>query len=563
MAGVRPLILAACLLPLGAWAQNDPARFRQSAVVSDSKIASEVGAAVIAKGGNAVDAAIATAFALAVTHPTAGNLGGGGFMLVRMADGQAVAIDYRERAPASASKDMYLDSAGKVVPEASTVGYKAAGVPGTVAGMSEAHRRFGKLPWRELVDPAVKLARDGFPLSWDLAQELRRTNRLFQRFPESYRIFNRNGRYYEWGETFRQPELASTLERIGDQGKEGFYAGKTAKLLAADMAANGGLISEKDLADYRVSIREPLRGTYRGYDVLTMPPPSSGGIAVLQMLGILEGFDLNRLGFGSSAAYHLMIEAMKRAFADRAVHLGDPDFVKVPEVQLLDRKYIASMRASINQEKATAAVDIKAGGFGLREGDHTTHFSVVDAEGNAVANTYTINSGYGSGEVAKGLGFLLNNEMDDFAAKVGVPNAYGLIQGEANAIQPGKRPLSSMTPTILVKDGQLFLVVGSPGGPTIINTVLQTILDVVDFGMNVQRAVGAPRIHHQWLPDEVRFEPFGLSADTKATLEKMGHKLASRAGSMGSCNAILIEPGTLHRLAGVDPRSADAGASGR
>lgn len=563
MAGVRSLFVAACLIPLGAGAQNEPARFRQSAVVSDSKLASDVGAAVMVKGGNAVDAAIATAFALAVTHPAAGNLGGGGFMLVRMADGRTISIDYRERAPAAASKNMYLDAAGKVLPEASTVGYKAAGVPGTVAGMAEAHRRFGKLPWRDLVEPAVKLARNGFPLSWDLAQELRQMNRLFQRFPESYRIFNRSGRYYEWGETFRQPELASTLERIRDQGEKGFYAGETAKRLAADMAENGGLITAKDLADYRVSVREPLRGAYREYEILTMPPPSSGGIALLQMLGILEGFDLKRLGFASSATYHRMIEAMKRAFADRAVHLGDPDFVKVPTAQLLEKTYVSRLRASIDPEKATPAGEVKAGAIGTHEGDHTTHYSVVDGDGNAVANTYTINSGYGSGAVAMGLGFLLNNEMDDFAAKSGVPNVYGLIQGEANSIEPGKRPLSSMTPTMLVKDGQLFMVVGSPGGPTIINTVLQTILDVVDFGMNVQRAVGAPRIHHQWLPDEVRFEPMGFSTDTKAALEKMGHKFATRAGSMGSCHAILVEPGTRHRLTGVDPRSADAGASGR
>jgi len=321
-----------------------------------------------------------------------------------------------------------------------------------------------------------------------------------------------------------------------------------------------GLITEEDLKAYKVTIREPLRGSYRGHEILTMPPPSSGGIALLQMLGMLESFDLKAQGFASSGAYHLMIETMKRAFADRAAHLGDPDFASVPVAQLLDANYIGELRKSINPIKATSASEIKA--LTIRESDHTTHFSVVDKDGNAVANTYTINSGYGSGTVAKGLGFLLNNEMDDFASKPGVPNAYGLIQGDANSIQPQKRPLSSMTPTIVTKDGKLLYVYGSPGGPTIINTVLQTTINLIDFEMNVQRAVSSPRIHHQWLPDEVRYESLGLNADTRAALEKMGHKFPARGTSMGSCLAIAIDPLTGHRLAGVDPRSEDAGAAG-
>jgi gamma-glutamyltranspeptidase/glutathione hydrolase len=563
MLRILGLIGVLTALPLQATAQNAPARFRHEAVVSDCKIASHVGAGVLRKGGNAVDASIATAFALAVTYPTAGNIGGGGFMLVRTSKGETVAIDYRERAPLKATRGMYLDPAGNVVPEASTVGYRAAGVPGTVAGMWEAHRRFGKLPWRDLVQPSVELAENGFAISYDLARSLKSMSRLFSRFPESSRIFNRQGRFYEWGEKLVQPELGRTLSRIRDQGPKGFYAGETARLLEEDMRSNGGLITEEDLEAYRVVVREPLNGRYRGCEVLTMPPPSSGGVALLQMLGILEAYELAGMGFGSSATSHLLIEAMKRAFADRAAHMGDPDFVRVPLAQLLDATYIGGLRKGIQPNKATPASEIKASVFGSRESEHTTHFSVVDREGNAVANTYTINSGYGSGAVAKGLGFLLNNEMDDFAAKVGVPNAYGLIQGEANAIQPLKRPLSSMTPTIVLRDGKLAYVLGSPGGPTIINTVLQTILNLVDFEMNVQRAVAGPRIHHQWLPDEVRYEPGGLNADTKLALEALGHKFASRPSFMGSCMAIAVDPSTGHRLAGVDPRSDDGGAAGQ
>ena len=556
----RILLVTLTLVSGVATGQNTPARFEHGCVVSDCKIASQVGADILKKGGNAVDAAIATAFALAVTYPTAGNIGGGGFMLVRLANGQSIAIDYRERAPLKATKDMYLDASGNVIKGLSTSGYKAVGVPGTVAGMWEAHRRFGKQPWKGLVQPAVDLAKKGFEVSFDLGQSLRLASLIFGPFPESVRIFNRNGKFYEWGEKFIQPELAETLARIRDRGSDGFYLGETARSLADDMRANGGLITEEDLKSYRVTVREPLKGSYRGREILTMPPPSSGGIALLQMLGMLESFDLKSLGFASSGAYHLMIESMKRAFADRAAHLGDPDFAKIPVAQLLNADYIGELRKGIDPLRAKPATDIKS--LTIKESEHTTHFSVVDKDGNAVANTYTINSGYGSGVVAKGLGFLLNNEMDDFASKVGVPNAYGLIQGGANSIQPQKRPLSSMTPTIVLKDGKLLYVYGSPGGPTIINTVLQTTINLIDFEMNIQRAVSAPRIHHQWLPDEVRYEMLGLNSDTRAALEKMGHKFAARGGSMGSCLAIAIDPRTGHRLAGVDPRSDDAGAVG-
>ncbi len=542
-------LLLACAL-----AQVHPARFVNGAVVSDSLIASEVGAAVLRKGGNAVDAAVATGFALAVTFPAAGNLGGGGFMLVRMADGRTVAIDYREVAPRRATKDMYKN------PADSLTGYLASGVPGTPMGMWEAHQKFGKLKWRDLVEPAVRLARDGFPLSAGLARELRGEANKFRRFPASWTQFCREGKFYEEGEKLRQPDLAKTLERIRDQGPKGFYEGETARLSEVAMRANGGLIDAQDMRSYRVVNRKPLEGQYRGYQVLTMPPPSSGGIALLQMLTMLEGDDLAKTGFQSSATLHLMAEAMKRAFADRAAHLGDPDFVSVPVARLLDAAYLRSRRTSIT-DKATPSKNLDGLDLGQGSGMNTTHYSVVDQDGNAVSNTYTLNTGYGSGVVIPGTGVLMNNEMDDFTTQPGKPNVFGLIQSEKNVVEPGKRPLSSMTPTILVRDGKAVLVVGSPGGPTIINTVFQTILNTVEFKMNVQMAVAAPRFHHQWMPDEIRWEPFGLSADVRAGLEARGHILARTGGRMGSCHAIWVEESGA-KLTGVDPRVGSSGGAG-
>lgn len=552
-----PLLLAP-VAAQGIW----PTRARQELVISDSALASQVGAAVMRKGGNAVDAAIATGFALAVTFPAAGNIGGGGFMLVRMADGRQVAIDFREIAPASATKNMYLDKAGNVISRLSLDGYKASGVPGTVAGMWEAHRRFGKLAWKELVEPARKLAADGYMVSYDFAGSLRASGKLFKNFPESWQGLCRNGRYYVWGETFKQPDLASTLARVRDQGPQDFYRGKTAHLIAADMKAHGGLITLADLAGYKVEARKPLVGTYRGYQIVTMPPPSSGGVALIEMLNILQGYNLGGMGFGSAARNHLIVEAMKRAFADRSQFMGDPAFVKVPVEQLIDPKYADELRGKIDPDRDTPSSEIHPGAGMIHEGNHTTHYTVVDREGNAVATTYTLNTGYGSGVLVKGAGFLLNNEMDDFASKVGVPNVFGLIQGEANTILPGKRPLSSMTPTIVLKGGKLFMALGSPGGPTIINTVLQTIINVVDHGMNVQEGVSAPRFHHQWLPDVITVEPRGFPADVRRALESMGHKVKI-TGRMGSCHAIMIDPKTGHRLGGVDPRVDGAGAAGR
>lgn len=527
-------------------------------VVSDSAIASQAGAQVMSRGGNAVDAAVATAFALAVTLPSAGNIGGGGFMVVRLADGTTVAIDYRETAPTLATRNMYLDEKGDVVPGLSTIGRKANAVPGTVAGLWEAHKRFGRLKWSDVVEPAIRLAEDGLIVGEGLARSLRSQASLFRKFPDSWRIFCRDGRFFEEGEAIRQLELAETLKRISANGRDGFYKGETARLLLKDAQDNGGLFTQQDFDTYQSRVRTPVKGTYRDYEVLSMPPPSSGGVALIEMLNVLEHHALGDMEPGSASYVHLLTETMKRAFADRAEYMGDPDFVTVPVQRLIAKSYAGSLDKSISLSKATPSSQIKPGVFQPHEGENTTHFSVVDREGNAVANTYTLNTSYGSGVVATGTGILLNNEMDDFTSKPGVPNSYGLIQGEANAIAPGKRPLSSMTPTIVLKDGRLFIVTGSPGGPTIINTVMHSILNVVDHGMTIQQAVAFPRFHHQWLPDEIRWEPLGLSEETRSALAQRGQNVAKGPSTIGSCHAILVEPGGKRR-AGLDPRISGAG----
>lgn len=547
------MILSALLLAT----QIHPVTTTGGMVVSDHAVASQVGAEVMRKGGNAVDAAVATGFALAVTLPSAGNIGGGGFMVVRMKDGTTAALDYREIAPTKATRDMYLDANGNVVPGLSTVGRKANGVPGTVAGFWAAHQKYGRLKWSDLVEPAVRLAREGFVLGEGQAAGIRGMGSLFRQFPDSWRIFCRDGNYYKEGEKLVQTDLAMTLERIRDQGRDGFYKGETSRLLCEDAAKNGGLFTQQDFDIYEVKWREPVRATYRGYDVITMPPPSSGGVALVEMLNILEQHDVSALEPGSAPYVHLLVESMKRAFADRAQHMGDPDFVRVPVDELTAKSYAATLNKGISLTKATPSDQIKSGLGQLHEGTNTTHFSVVDREGNAVSNTYTLNTGYGSGVVAQGTGILLNNEMDDFTSKPGVPNAYGLIQGEANAIAPLKRPLSSMTPTIVVKSGSLFMVTGSPGGPTIINTVMHSILNVVEHGMSVQQAVAFPRFHHQWLPDQVTWERFALSLETRTQLSTMGQRLAPRPTSIGSCHAIQIEGAK--RRAGLDPRITSSG----
>ena len=500
---------------------REPVYGRQAMVVAQEELATDVGVSILRAGGNAVDAAVAVGFALAVTHPYAGNLGGGGFMLIRMADGRASFIDFREKAPGRASHDMYLDANRNPTNE-SVVGWRSAGVPGTVRGFELAHKKYGRKSWADLVSPAVALADKGFPVSRWQMNSWRRAAPLLSQFPESQRTFLNRGAFYEWQETFRQPELARTLERIGRLGARDFYEGETGHLLANAMAKNGGLITLADLHDYKAVERAPLEGDYKGYRIITSPPPSSGGVGLLQMLAMLNTTGYEKYGAGSAEAYHYMAEVMRRFYADRSQYLGDPDFVKNPISALLAPSYVQARRATIDPEHATPSDSVKPGLPAEHEGTNTTHYSIVDQEGNAVAVTYTLNDAYGSGVTVPGAGFLLNDEMDDFAAKPGTPNMFELVQGEANAIAPGKRPLSSMVPTIIVKDGKPFLILGAPGGPVIITAVLQVILNVIDFGMNVQDAVDFPRVHQQWKPDRLDMEK-GVSPDTIALLQRMGY----------------------------------------
>jgi gamma-glutamyltranspeptidase/glutathione hydrolase len=551
----RSLVLLLIGVAIPAWAAQ-PVRARRGMVVTRERHATAAGLQVLESGGNAIDAAIAVGFALAVTHPSAGNIGGGGFMLIRLADGRTTFIDFRERAPGAASRNMYLNLLGKATQD-SVIGYRASGVPGTVRGLEYASQKYGKKPWADLVKPAVELASKGFPLSYGQAQGLRGATAL-SRFPESNRIFLRGGKFYEAGELFVQADLTRTLERIARLGSKDFYEGETAQLLAKDMAAHGGLITLDDLKKYAAIERKPLTGAYRGHTIVTAPPPSSGGVGVLEMLGILEGTTFEKGGAGSAAAVHYVTEAMRRYFADRSEHLGDPDYVKVPLTAMLNPKYLAKLRASIDPERATPSSEVHAAKFTAAESNETTHYSVADADGNIALVTYTLNGGYGSKVTATGLGFLLNNEMDDFAPKPGEANMYGLIQGEANAIAPRKTPLSSMTPTLVVKDGKPVLALGSPGGPTIINTVLEVVINTIDFGMNVQDAVNWPRFHHQWLPDVLNMEP-GYSPDTVALLEKRGYTV-KRVNAQGECAAIAFHNGWIEGA--PDPRT-EGTAQGR
>ena len=509
-----------------AGATREPVRARQAMVVSTRDEATRAGLEILRDGGNAVDAAVAVGFALAVAHPAAGNLGGGGFMLIRFADGRSTFLDFRERAPAAAHRDMYLDKDGNPTDD-DQVGYRASGVPGSARGFELALRKYGTKPWAQVLRPAIELAERGFEVTYLLSEALRGNRKLAQ-FAESRRIFQRGGRHYDMGETFRQPDLHQTLVRIAKGGADEFYKGKTARLIAADMQKNGGTIALEDLAAYKPVERNSLSGRYGDYELVSPPPPSSGGVGVIQMLNMLEGSGYERSGPGSAAAIHYVAETMRRFFADRAQYFGDPDFVEIPVERLISKDYARARRTSIHLGRAGAsdpdATD--ATGYGLGgESTETTHFSVVDKEGNAVAVTYTLNGSYGSGVTAKGTGVLLNNEMNDFSAKPGAPNNAGLLTSEQNAIAPGKRPLSSMTPTIVTRDGKLFLVVGSPGGPTIISTVLQVITNVVDFGMDLRQAVDFPRFHHQWMPDELRLERHGTSSDTVERLRQRGHRL--------------------------------------
>jgi len=547
-------LLAAVCLVAGFLSSSAPAavpvRALHGMVVTREANATDAAVAVLRSGGNAVDAAIAAGFALAVTHPSAGNLGGGGFMLIRMADGRATFLDFRESAPAKASRNMYIGADGKPSRD-SISGWRASGVPGTVRGLEYASKKYGRKPWAELVAPAIELAMRGFPVSYDLSAGLKAAREELDPYPDSKRIFLKNGRFYEPGERFSQPELGMTLERIAHGGAREFYEGDVARRLAAAMESHAGTITLEDLKNYKVVERQPLTGNYRGYEIITSPPPSSGGVAMIEVMGMLEGTGYEKAGAGSAAAIHRVAEALRRAFADRAEYLGDPDFAKVPVAGLLAPDYLARLRQSIDPEHATPSAQVRAGKPAGYEGAQTTHYSVVDGEGNAVAVTYTLNNSYGSGVTAPGLGFLLNDEMEDFAAQPGGPNMFGLIQGEANAIAPGKRPLSSMTPTIVLHDGKLFLVTGSPGGPRIISAVTEMVLNALDFGMDVQDAVNWPRFHHQWLPDTLYVER-GTSPDTVALLVARGHKVET-IRSMGEVEAIQAAGGQLEGA--TDPRS--------
>jgi len=549
------LLLLLIAIPASA-ASRAPVRARHGMVASTSEIASRIGTDVMKKGGNAIDAAVAVALALAVTWPAAGNLGGGGFMLIRNADGTTDAIDYRERAPLAATRDMYVDANGNVIKGASTEGYKAMGVPGTVAGLALAHKRHGRLKWRELVEPARKLAADGFIVSDFIAGVFREKDSLkkLEPWPESRRIFLRNGRFFEMGERLVQPELAATLARIQGNPRD-FYEGVTARRIVADIREHGGLITAKDLATYEPTVRTPLRGTYRGHELILMPPPSSGGIGLIEMLHMLESYDVGSMPWQSARHLHLLTEVMRRAFADRSVFIADPDFATVPVAALTSAAYAEERRKTIDLEKASSSREVGAGNPSRFEPTETTHFAVVDADGAMVSNTYTINDWFGSGVTAKGTGVLLNDEMDDFTSRPGIPNDYNLIQGEGNAIQPKKRPLSSMTPLIMLDHGKPWVAVGAAGGPRIISTVLEIVVNLVDYGMNLQEALDAPRIHHQWMPDEIYWEPRGVNPDTRAVLEGMGHAFREKPTlHISDANAVMIDPANGLRVGASDPR---------
>jgi gamma-glutamyltranspeptidase / glutathione hydrolase len=550
-------------------------------MVSAEPLATDIGVQIMKDGGNAVDAAVAVGFALAVTYPQAGNIGGGGLMLIRMASGESVVIDYREEAPGKASHDMYLDAHGELVPHASIIGGLASGVPGTVAGLALAEQKYGKLGLARVLQPAIRLAEQGFPVSYSLARLMEEDKDRLSKFAETQRIFLNGGELFEPNTIFRQPDLAKTLRRISQEGPEGFYAGPVADAVVATMKKYGGIISLSDLKNYQAKIRKPLEGRFRGLTILTVPPPSSGGVALIEMLNVLDPLDL-----GPPNSFHsirLITETMRRAYADRAAYLGDTDFVSVPMAGLMSAQYADKLRKEILGEKPEAP--IRGGGPAAYESSETTHFSVVDADGNAVSNTYTLNEWFGSAVTVEGAGFLMNDEMDDFASKPGSPNMFGLIQGEANSIAPRKRPLSSMTPTMVLENDRdsgfgvgdsglknnvaeprnpnpqprVFLVLGSPGGATIINTVLQVILNVVVYQMDVRSAVYAPRFHDQWMPDKLEMERNGFSADTLEKLKQAGYKL-DFLGGIGDCEAIKVDPKTGWRFGAADPRRSGKAA---
>lgn len=575
MTRVRSLACATMLAfaPMAATAQEaaifsrmdavHPVWARQAMVSVQEEVAAEIGLQILKDGGNAVDAAVAVALALAVTLPRAGNLGGGGFMMVHDAKtGKTTAIDYREMAPASATRDIFLDADGNADSNLSRFTGLAVGVPGTVAGMQLALETYGTLTLAQAAAPAIRLAEQGITVTADLADSLKALEKRLKKWPASASIFfKKDGRFYEPGDVITQPDLAATLKKIARQGPDGFYTGEVAERIAAAVKQAGGTMTTGDLANYKAMLREPVRGTYRGYEIVSMPPPSSGGTHIIEILNVMEGYPISFLGHNSSDTIHLMAEAMKRAYADRSEYLGDPDFTDVPVSALTSKQYAAKIRETISLNRATPSISIKPGKLAPYESDQTTHFSIVDQYGNAVSNTYTLNFSYGSGITAAGTGVVLNNEMDDFSAKPGVANAYGLIGGDANAVAPAKRPLSSMSPTIVLKHGKPFLVTGSPGGSRIITTTLQVISNMIDHAMNVAEATNASRIHHQWLPDEIRVEDGGLSRDTAAALEAKGHKITVKS-VMGSTQSIHIDAEKGLLLGHSDPRRTGSATLG-
>lgn len=550
----RPLSILTLLTSFwfSTLAQTDV--YKNGMVVTAHPEASAVGLEILKKGGNAADAAVAVQFALAVVYPNAGNLGGGGFMVYRSKTGETAALDFREKAPGNASRDMYLDNKGQPVTDRSLYGHLAAGVPGSVEGMAEIHGKYGKLDWKEILEPAVRLARKGFPITSMQAEELNSRKDRFKRFNPSGTALLRGQGDWKTGDLLVQPELAGTMELIRKKGRAGFYEGKTAKRVVREMKRGTGIISKDDLKSYRAVWRTPVSGQYKDYKIITMPPPSSGGIALVQLLQSVEKYPVARWGHNADSTVQLIVEAERRVYADRAGHLGDPDFYRVPQSFLLNRDYQAERMKSFSWASATPSSEIKAGTIVAKESPETTHFSIADKEGNAVSITTTLNGSYGSLVMVKGAGFLLNNEMDDFSVKPGYPNMYGLVGGEANAIQPGKRMLSSMTPTILEKDGKLFMIVGTPGGSTIITSVFQTILNVIEFNLPIQQAVDAKRFHHQWLPDEVSIEESALSAPVITYLEKKGYVVKKRS-PIGRVDAIVL--GRSGYAGGADPRGDD------
>ncbi len=553
------LVTAGFFLPVGCvqgqLGRDNAQQYTNGMVVCAYPDAAQVGLNILKKGGNAVDAAVAVQFALAVTYPEAGNIGGGGFMVYRSAKGETNTLDFREKGPAAASANMFLDAAGNVIPSMSISTHQASGVPGSVDGMVTAHSKYGKLPWADLVQPAIDLARDGFKLTKRAAASLNGAQAEFAKLNPSKTYFLRAIPWQE-GDQFVQEDLAKTLELIRDKGRAGFYDGPTAEKIVAEMQSGQGLITKTDLAAYHSVWRKAIVGQYKGYKVITMPPPSSGGIALLQLLRSVETYPIKTWGFNRDSTIQLMVEAERRVYADRSKYLGDPDFYKVPVDSLLNPAYTVGRMKSFNLAAATPSTVIQPGSFVGYESDQTTHYSIVDRDGNAVSITTTLNGGFGSKIFVAGAGFLLNNEMDDFSAKPGVPNMFGLVGGKANAIQPGKRMLSSMTPTILEKDGKLFMIVGTPGGSTIITSVFQTILNVIDFDQSMQTAVDSKRFHHQWLPDQIDFEKGAIDSLSQIRLTQKGYKLVQRKGGSGRVDAILLTPWGYYE-GGADPRGDD------